>query len=190
MSASPISPVDLHPQLAEVRHDLNNCTQRAQNLAYGLTPEQFKQRARHGGWSIAECLVHLALTSAEYIKLAEPTFADAPRGHGRFKRDLVGRILAWSLEPPYRMKTKTLTAYIPAPGQLDDALAMFVRSQHDLIATLERANGVALDKVLVRSSFNPRIQYNLLSFFSILTAHQRRHLWQAEQVRKQLQFAV
>jgi hypothetical protein len=187
MSALSTSPAGLHPQLAEIRHELNNCTQRAQGVAFGLTPERFRQRPRNGGWSIAECLAHLALTSGEYIKLADPVLAEAPRGHGRFKRDLVGRILAWSLEPPYRMKTRTLPAYIPASEHLDNALPMFLQSQHDLIATLERANGVALDKVMVQSSFNPRIHYNLLSFFSILTAHQRRHLWQAEQVRKQIE---
>lgn len=178
---------DLHPQLAEIFEQLHACSQRARNVTDGLTPEQLRQRARNGGWSIGECLVHLALTTGEYVKLAEPTFANAPRCGGRFKRDLVGRLLAWSLEPPYRMKTKTLPAYVPGSDQLSDPLQTFLDSQEALIATLDRANGVALDKVMVRSSFNPRIHYNLLSFFSILTAHQRRHLWQAEQVRKQIE---
>jgi len=40
---------------------------------------------------------------------------------------------------------------------------------------------------MVQSSFNPRIHYNLLSFFAILAAHQRRHLWQAERVRQQIE---
>jgi hypothetical protein len=178
--------LDLTPQLGEIKHQLANCSQRAQHVLYGLSPEQIKQRPANGGWSIAECLAHLTLTTAEYLKLADKAFADAPRGHGNFKRDLVGRILAWTLEPPYRMKTKTLATYVPGADHLADPLGTFLASQQQLIETLYRANGIALDRLKVQSSFNPRIHYNLLSFFSILAAHQRRHLWQAEQVRKQI----
>jgi len=187
MSVSPTVP-ELHPQLADIRHQLNNCTQRAQYVVYGLTPEQLKQRPANGGWSIAECLMHLVLTSDEYLKLADAAFLDAPRGTAKtFKRDLVGRILAWTMEPPYRVKSKTLPVYIPDAGALENALPRFVESQKLLIETLSRASGILLDRVMVQSSFNPRIHYNLLSFFAILAAHQRRHLWQAERVRQQIE---
>jgi hypothetical protein len=184
MSADSTS--DLNPQLADIKHQLANCSQRAQHLVYGITPAQLRQRPASGGWSIAECLAHLTLTTGEYLKLADRAFVGAPQGHGNFKRDLVGRILAWTLEPPYRMKTKTLPAYVPGADHLSDPLGDFLHSQEQLIETLHRANGIRLDRVKVQSSFNPRIYYNLLSFFSILAAHQRRHLWQAEQVRKQI----
>jgi hypothetical protein len=84
------------------------------------------------------------------------------------------------------MRTKTLPAYVPGADHLSDPLNDFLASQQQLIETLYRANGIRLDRVKVQSSFNPRIYYNLLSFFSILAAHQRRHLWQAEQVRKEV----
>ena len=187
MSGSPTAS-ELHPQLADIQHQLNNCTQRAKFVAHGLTPEQLKQRPASGGWSIAECLMHLVLTTDEYLNVADAAFLNAPRGTAKtFKRDLVGRILAWTLEPPYRMKSKTLPAYIPDPAALDDAVPRFVASQNLLLETLNRANGILLDKVMVQSSFNPRIHYNLLSFFAILAAHQRRHLWQAERVRQQIE---
>lgn len=179
--------VDLDPQLGGIQHQLANCSQRAQNVCYGLSQELLTKRSASGGWSIAECLAHLTLSTAEYLKVADRAFREAPPGKGPFKRDLVGRILAWAFEPPYRMKAKTLPAYIPAESNLKNALADFVESQKALIEALHRANGIALDQVKVQSSFNPRIHYNLLSFFSILAAHQRRHLWQAEQVRKQIE---
>jgi hypothetical protein len=175
---------DLNPQLAQIQHQLANCSQRAQHVCYGLSHEQLTKRPALGGWSIAECIAHLTLTTAEYLKVAERAFESAPQGKGPYKQDLVGRILAWTLEPPYRMKAKTLPAYVPGEANLQNALADFVESQKALIETLPRANVIALDRVKVQSSFNPRIHYNLLSFYSILAAHQRRHLWQAEQVRK------
>jgi hypothetical protein len=187
LMTAPEMPVDLNPQLGEIQHQLANCSQRAQHVCYGLSQEQLTKCPASGGWSIAECLAHLSLTSAEYLKLANRVFVDAPQGKGPFKRDLVGRILAWTFEPPYRMKAKTLSAYVPAQANLRNALTDFQESQKSLVETLHRANGIALDRVKVQSAFSPRIHYNLLSFFSILAAHQRRHLWQAEQVRKQIE---
>jgi hypothetical protein len=179
--------VDLNPQLGEIKHQLANCSQRVQHVCHGLSRDQLTKRPASGGWSIAECIAHLALTTAEYLKVAERAFADAPEGKGPYKRDFVGRVLAWTLEPPYRLKAKTLPAYVPAHAELQNVLGDFLESQKLLIETLHRANSIALDRVKVQSSFNPRIHYNLLSFFSILVAHQRRHLWQAEQVRKQIE---
>ena len=47
---------------------------------------------------------------------------------------------------------------------------------------LEAADGVALDEVRVRSPFVPLIRMDLGTAFTVIAAHQRRHLWQAEQV--------
>jgi hypothetical protein len=48
------------------------------------------------------------------------------------------------------------------------------------------ATGLAIDKVRVTSPVYARISYNVYGAFCILTAHERRHLWQAEQICKAL----
>jgi hypothetical protein len=55
--------------------------------------------------------------------------------------------------------------------------------QGELLVRLERGAGLALDRQPVVSAFNARLRYNLYAAFCVLTAHQRRHLWQAERVR-------
>lgn len=135
---------------------------------------------------MGECIEHLTITTRNYLVLADKAFVNAPRGNGPYKKDWMGAFLAWYLDPPYRRKDKTLPAYEPAALDRARVLPDFLESQRQLLDRLEHANGIALDKIKVRSPFNEKIRYNMYSFFCIIAAHQRRHLWQAEQVRSTL----
>lgn len=176
----------LQPQLEELRAQFAANTQRAAAIAGGMAAAKLAQRPRDGGWSIAECIAHLTIMTREWLRLYAETFATAPAGTGPYRKDLVGRLLAWSMEPPYRLKSQTLPSFEPQAADPAHVHEEFAASQELLFALLEKANGLALDKVKLRSVFNERIHYNLFSMFHILAAHQRRHLWQAEQVMKQL----
>jgi hypothetical protein len=66
-------------------------------------------------------------------------------------------------------------------GPPAQVLPSFVAAQDVLIESLHAADGVALDRATIISPFNRRLRYNLLSMFAVLAAHERRHLWQAEQ---------
>ncbi|HUQ50498.1 MAG TPA: DinB family protein [Terriglobales bacterium] len=178
----------LSPQLAEIGRQFLDNTERAKRLTAGMSDAGLIQRQSSSGWSVAECIAHLTLTTREYLSLADSAFKDAPRAPGPYRADWMGRLLCWSQEPPYKhMKSKTLPAFVP--GAIEDPLSVvpsFIESQKLLLARLDEAEGIALDRVKVVSSFNKKIKYNLLSFFQLLAAHQRRHLWQAEQVKSQL----
>ncbi|MEO5589482.1 MAG: hypothetical protein ABIS03_07845, partial [Gemmatimonadaceae bacterium] len=60
----------------------------------------------------------------------------------------------------------------------------FLDSQARMKECVARSEGLPLDEVKVNSPFSSRMSYNLLSCFNILTAHERRHLWQAQLARK------
>jgi hypothetical protein len=62
-----------------------------------------------------------------------------------------------------------------------DAFGEFAALQSKLIDTLHEARDLDLRKIKLTSPFDKRVRYNLYSAFRIITAHQRRHLWQAEQ---------
>lgn len=100
------------PQLADLDRQFDANTAHAQQLFAGLTPQQLAQHALVDGWSIAECLEHLTLSlmNPDYLLYIDEETGRAPRGSGPYKKDWLGALLAWSLEPPYRMKTKTLSA--------------------------------------------------------------------------------
>ena len=174
-------------EIADVREQITACSARARALTEGMSAVQLGQRPAPGGWSVAECIAHLTLTTRNYLPPVYKALEIAPQGSGPYKMDFTGRMLRWVLEPPYRMKTKTLPSFEPgAEKDSGAALPEFLHSQDDLLKCLASCEGRALDKVKIQSSFNERMHYNVYSCFEIMTAHQRRHLWQAENVKKKL----
>ena len=75
-----------------------------------------------------------------------------------------------------------------APGAPGSPLARFLALRHDHAERLRAADGLALDRVRVRSPFVPLVTVNLDTALRILTGHERRHLWQAQQVRAHPEF--
>jgi hypothetical protein len=111
----------------------------------------------------------------------------APRSSSPFKMDLMGRVIKFSLEPPPKLKSVTAQRFEPLLTEpLEEILPTFLELQNQLISTVYNAEGLDLNTIKVRSPVSTRISYNLYSCFEIITAHQRRHLWQAEQVREEL----
>jgi hypothetical protein len=177
------------PQLLALQSDLDSATVAARRLAESVTDEMWGKRPTAETWCIAECIIHLNLTSRVYIpamrKVIEEGRAQQKVGKGPYGRDWLGRLLEWTLEPPYRMKTKTTPGF--TPPNIDPkakVLAEFEALQDELKTVVQQSEGLALDKLIVVSSFNAKVKYNLYSAFRITTAHQRRHLWQAERIRK------
>ena len=101
--------------------------------------------------------------------------------------DLMGRVIKFSLEPPPKLKSVTAQRFEPLVTEpLEEILPTFLELQNQLISTVYDAEGLDLNTIKVRSPVSTRISYNLYSCFEIITAHQRRHLWQAEKVREEL----
>lgn len=179
-----------NPQLDEIKRQLDAASQRAAAVVKNLSFEQMKQRPQPNEWSIAECLVHLNLSSRAEIDVLNFSAAQTPPKpeyvEKQFKMDLLGRFLKWTLEPPPMSlsKIKTTAEFQPVDIEpLGEILPTFLTLQEQLKAQADAANGLPLDRIKIVSPFNRRVKYNLLSFFHILLAHERRHLWQAENVR-------
>ena len=182
--AQPVLPA----QLLELREQLKAASAAATELVHGLSREQMRQRPRVKAWSVAECLVHLNLTSTAYLPILtvaiENAHLDRIYGRGPFRMDYKGRILKWMLEKHGRFKLETSPDFQPVSVEpLEHVLKEFLTLQEYLAESLQRANGIAIDRLKVTSPFDSRVRYNLFSCFQILTAHQRRHLWQASQSR-------
>ena len=101
--------------------------------------------------------------------------------------DWLGGILKWTLEPPpmFFSKMKTTKPFQPLEVEpVGEVLPKFLAWQEQLKTSVDEANGLPLDEIKVVSPFDRRVKYNLLSFFNVLLAHERRHLWQAEKVKQ------
>ncbi len=177
----------MNPQLASIVGELREAQARLHRLAGSLPPEEWSRRVDPDRWSAAECVEHLNLTGRAYLPLLREALEEARRkGKGtaaRYRRDPIGWLLWRTMGPPVRSRMRTPAAFVPSRGEGVEALvAEFDRLQEEQIALTEAADGLALQKVRVRSPFDPRVSYNLFSCLAILPRHQQRHLWQAERV--------
>jgi hypothetical protein len=191
MTVTTVRTIDLQPELVRLKHELLDSRERARKVTEGLPAAAWGARPPSGGWSTAECLMHLNLTSERYVPLLDEALRTIrTRGllpDGPLRRDLVGYLLSRFLEPPVRLKVPTTPPFAPAQTDpMHDVLERFDYLQGELLVRLERGAGLALDRQRIASPFNARVRYNLYAAFCVLTAHQRRHLWQAERVRAQI----
>ena len=172
--------------LDEVEQELNEATRRAWNLIHSNDGRLFTVRPTPGSWSAAECLSHLSISTEMFLPVLTQALEDARRRGLTSTRkptmDLLGRVLRWFLEPPIRQRVKTGAPFVPRSVRAKaEAFGEFASLQSKLTEILTSARGLDLQKVKIVSPFDKRVKYNLYSAFRILAAHQRRHLWQAEQ---------
>jgi hypothetical protein len=69
----------------------------------------------------------------------------------------------------------------------DQVLAAFMEIQDRLAGTIEASNGLDLGKIKIASPM-PVMKFTLGQWLTMMTGHQLRHLWQAQQVRKNPSF--
>jgi DinB superfamily len=172
--------------LEDIESELDQATARAWQLVKNIDGRMFTVRPDPSSWSAAECLSHLSISSEEFLPVLERAIADAKaRGITSTKKprmDMLGRVLRWFLEPPIRKRVKTAARFVPKSVRAKaEAFGEFSALQSRLIDQVHAADGLDLQKVKIVSPFDKRVKYNLYSAFRILAAHQRRHLWQAEQ---------
>lgn len=181
--------------LDDVRAQLEAASARARSVCAGLTPIEVARRVDPRRWSIAEQLEHLSLTTEAYLPVLEAAVdelrARGERSEGPFRTDLMGRFLIWMVEPPVRKRVKTTAKFVPrAIERPADCLPRFLAFQERLLERMRGFDGLALDRARVRSPFDPRIRYSAWSCVRIVPAHQRRHLWLAEETRRALERGV
>jgi hypothetical protein len=174
-------------QLASIVRELADARERAHRIADRLEPASWIRRPHKGGWSVAECLQHLNLSSEAFLGRLQQAIAGARAegldSQGPFRLDFFGWLLCRLLEPPYRMRVKTGAPFVPgAIAPADEVLGAFDRWQDALVDCVRSADGLAIDRVRVTSPFSARVKYSVYSSFRLVPVHQRRHLWQAEQV--------
>ena len=172
--------------LDDVESELDRATARAWELVKSTDGRLFTVRPTPGSWSAAECLSHLSLSTELFLPVLREAI-DGARAKGvvaagKPRMDAIGRLLRWFLEPPIRSRVKTSTPFVPKSVRAKaEAFGEFSTLQSKLLDLLHEAENIDVRKVRIVSPFDKRVKYNLYSAFLIVAAHQRRHLWQAEQ---------
>jgi hypothetical protein len=161
-----------------------------QRLASDLTEAQFHAPSLTGGWSVAYCIEHLILTGHAFLLKWEQALKDAAArqlyGTGPFPYRWWYRIILGALQPPYTIKTKTTWPLTPCSRQsIDGTLRHFSTMHRALTRSIGLSVGVDAGRARVQSPFVSWIWYPLGFSFDLALTHERRHVWQAWQVRQQ-----
>lgn len=180
-----------HPQLPTLHHALDDTERRAHALAARAGHDRWMQSPAPGRWSPSECVQHLVATIDAFVPLVDEALTRAerptPPAVGPYRPDLMGRVLLWVIEPPYRIATKTSERFVPAAARTADLdLAELVARHEVWHARMRRANGYPLDAIHIASPFMRHVRYSLYTTFCLVPTHERRHLWQAEQTLARL----
>lgn len=163
-------------------------------LAFGqpISEDLFVTRPAEGVWSVAECYSHLCTFGEEYMKRIQDGFENMTENsvtdsNQAFRPRLIWRGVIKLFEPPYNLKFKTFKPFHPA-GKADldkeQVLQEFLGLQdrlRDKIKTAE-AGQIDLNGVKVSNPLLTFVKMTLSECFAVVEAHQRRHMWQAENI--------
>jgi hypothetical protein len=101
----------------------------------------------------------------------------------------VERLFVASNEPPVRRRFKAFKGYRPPPRLARDAVMNAFLGWHDRLAErIHAADGLDLRRARRRSPILPLLKMSLGTMFALVLTHERRHIWQARQVRNQSTF--
>ena len=163
----------------------------AMDLCAGLSEEQLSWSPRPGRWSIAQNLSHLRRTTEVFLPAVDATL-EASRNRklhspGPFTLNLYGRLMVWRMESRPILKIRAPKAIRPRLlGSCAAELDHFLIAQAALRQRIEDAEGFHLTAIRFASPLASCFRVNLLEFFSLCNAHSRRHLRQANRVRRAL----
>ena len=164
--------------------------QDARALLAGLPESMALWRADRESWSVAHCLDHLARTNRAYLAAMEAPIALA-RKAGRVRRGPAqagpfGGLFARQMEPPVRrFRARAPRKIAPALRvSLDEAKESYFAS-HNLLREFVNTNAdLDLTHIHFPNPFIRGVKFGVGSGLHIIAAHERRHLWQAWNIRR------
>ena len=180
---------ELCEQLDELVTQFENTKVQMYEVVKGLKQDDFNRRPDTGGWSVGECIDHLVVTDTDYTAQIERGLGIARDknllSNGPFKYSWLGKKFVTNVEPPVKKRLKNPKKWTPNSGlEMNKVLEDYVSFQNKYIELLRKSAGLDITKVKIPSPATNLIKLTIFDMLNINAAHQRRHLWQAGNVRK------
>ena len=175
--------------LAAAARQFEATKREAVGLAGGLTDVGLNWCPAPGKWSVGQCLMHLATSTDAALPAIDRAIARArergwrravPVRYGWFTRWMTG-----SMEPPPKRLMKTFKIFHPPTQALrcEDVLRTLSESRDRLLERLRQSEGLDVKRAIVVSPVSRLFRMPLGGYLAFLAAHDRRHLYQAQQVK-------
>ncbi|MEM0995834.1 MAG: DinB family protein [Bacteroidota bacterium] len=163
-------------------------------LTRDLTPAQLAWQPAPGKWSILECIEHLNLAMAPYLREMNTVLPTAPQGSvPTFRSGFWGKRLPKMFQPKstgrIKWKMKTMARFQPQVSPEDHArvLTDFRAQVAQLSGFIADAEKLDLNRARIVSAIGSWLKFRLGDAFRFVTAHNARHLQQAQGVREMME---
>lgn len=190
---SPNAATALPGALQQLLDEIDQCERDAESLISDLNDATVNWQPPGGGWSIAQCLHHLAVINEFYLRDCRKYLDDRRRAGEPFSGlnpTFLGRSFVRWLEPPVKTKSKARPVAQPAPSTPRDQLLPLYQASHGEYRALVRASaGADVNRVTMPNPFFPSVRMRMATVLLVIPAHDRRHLWQAKRVKELLRGA-
>lgn len=183
IAAETTVPLDMYEQ------EIAALAERARALVGDIDEGALNYAPQPGSWSMGQCLEHLSHTHGLYTGTLSRGI-DAARQAGKIDPTSLDKRFGWferwfvsNLEPPPRRRFKAPKKVHPKSNlDVDVVRNRYFEALDGTLELRRRADGLDFHRVKVASPMASWIRFRLGAVFAILTAHDRRHLWQAEQI--------
>ena len=179
----------MRAQSERLRLEYRDCVARAKELLAKAGADGMRRRPEGGGWTAAECLEHLILVGDDIAKKIRDAVdaAEIRPPRSEEKLSLFGKMLIRSFEPPVR-KRYTAAQYLVPPAAKPPRVDLLVGRFDGVHLRLEKLveETDAIDRMRIRITLpdSEWMKVTLFDAFSMVAAHDRRHLWQAERAAR------
>jgi hypothetical protein len=178
---------------AELIAEFDRQAAQAQATAAGLTDAALNWQPSGGkSWSVAQCLDHLAIMNRLYMKALRDAVENnrdqlEPR---RVPIQPSGWFMRWFIgteEPPPKFKLPAPKKLAPPSRHSGAVVDDFVSLQKQLADFVREWGETDLNDLKMKNPLAP-IQLKADTALLLVSYHNRRHLWQAENVKKNVGF--
>ena len=193
MTTASIEPSIRTAELREYQRQLRDISADLADLTGTLDELQLNWRPAPTRWSIAEGVVHLNAVAELLLPVLERRAVDARKkgllAEGPFRHSRLGNFFLKMMEPPPKLRIPGPKGLLPQPQHYTrEVIATFMRLQEEIIAAIDRADGLNLSAIMINSPFPRPLRLSIGQWYGFLAAHARRHLWQARNVRNDPDF--
>ncbi|MEX0647058.1 MAG: DinB family protein [Balneolaceae bacterium] len=172
----------------DLDHALQKAVQRINDFDE-VPDDLFILKPAPNAWSADEVCRHLVRFNNLYIRQMDRAYesleSPGPASGGKFRTGYIQHLFIKFLEPPYKIRVKTLAPMYPVetdktPYEVRNNLIATEKELQNRISEYHSSD-LDLNRVKGRNPLLKFLPMSLIEFILYLEAHQRRHFWQIEQ---------
>jgi hypothetical protein len=184
-------PQELPEELGKLAEEFEQMKMDAAEFLSIVSDKEFNKSPDGKKWSIAECIDHLIVTGYDYTNMFEEGLKIAVeknlRSNGPFKYSWFAKKFISSVEPPPKLKLKAPKKWRPGSKiNKRKATAAFLQLQDRWVDLINKSAGLDISEIKLPSPATKLIKFSSFEILGVNSAHQRRHLLQAKNVKNKL----